>query len=198
MTVSAEYRERNRTAVLRAAAQLFRRHGYHGVNIDRIMAEAGLTRGTFPTYFRSKQELFRESLGFEPDLMRRLSARPGDDPGAEASAVAADYLDPAHRHLTWPGCVLASLSQDVARSDEAARRELAKVVEGLMGEFARGLEGGNAETRALQAVAMTVGALSLAKAMDGADLADRLSAAAADGVCSLLSGVRTTTPRRRA
>lgn len=198
MTVSAEYRARNRTAVLRAAARLFRLHGYHGVNIDRIMAEAGLTRGTFPTYFPSKQALFRESIGFEPDFGRRLSERPGDDPGGEAADVVADYLDPAHRHLTWPGCVLASLSQDVARGDDAVRAELSAVVEGLVREFARDLDGEDVQTRALQAVAMTVGALSLAKAADGTELADQISEAAIEGVRDLLSGGDATTPRRRA
>lgn len=189
MTVSAEYRERNRTAVLRAAARLFRQHGYNGVNIDRIMAEAGLTRGTFPTYFSSKKDLFRATIGFEPDFERRMSERPGDDLNAEAAAITADYLNPAHRHLTWPGCVLAALSQDVARADDTAREAFADVLRDLVIEFEHGIDDPvHPDPRALQAIAMSVGALVLAKACDGTDLADSISAAGSGGVAELLGG----------
>lgn len=188
MTVSAEYRERNRTAVLRAAARLFRAHGYNGVNIDRIMAEAGLTRGTFPTYFKSKKDLFNAAIAFEPDFERRLSERPGHDMNAEAASIVADYLNPAHRHLTWPGCVLASLSQDVARGDDTAREAFADVLRDLVIEFEHGIDDPvHPDPRALQAVAMSIGALVLAKACDGTDLADRISEAASGGVLRLLA-----------
>lgn len=189
MTVSAEYRERNRTAVLRSAARLFREHGYNGVNIDRIMADAGLTRGTFPTYFKSKKELFSAAIGFEPDFERRLSERAGSDLNAEAAAIAADYLKPAHRHLTWPGCVLASLSQDVARAEPEAQEAFAEVLRDLVIEFEHGFDDpAHPDPRALQAIAMSVGGLLLAKACDGTDLADRVSEAASRGVGNLLSG----------
>jgi len=187
LTVSAEYRERNRAAVLRAAAKLFRQHGYNGVNIDRIMAEAGLTRGTFPTYFKSKKDLFRAAIGFEPDFERRLSERPGDDLNAEAAAIASDYLQPAHRHLTWPGCALASLSQDIARAEPEARKAFADVLRDLVIEFEHGFDDpDHPDPRALQAIAMAVGALTLAKACDGTELADRMSEAASAGIRRLL------------
>lgn len=189
MTVSAEYRERNRTAVLRAAARLFRLHGYNGVNIDRIMAEAGLTRGTFPTYFKSKKDLFRAAIAFEPDFQRRMSERPGEDYNAEAAAIAADYLKPAHRHLTWPGCVLAALSQDVARAGPEARETFADVLRDLIIEFEHGLEDPvHPDPRAVQAVAMSVGALILSSACDGTDLADSVARAATEGIGPLLEG----------
>ncbi|WP_417519653.1 TetR/AcrR family transcriptional regulator [Minwuia sp.] len=189
MTVSAEYRARNRTAVLRAAARLFRRHGYDGVNVDRIMAEAGLTRGTFYTYFKSKKHLFRAAIGFEPDFERRLSERPGKDLNAEAAAIAADYLNPDHRDRTWPGCAMASLSQDAARADAGTRSAFADIVRNLIIEFERGLENPqHPDPRALQAVAMAVGGLVLAKASDGTDLADQVSDAAAAGVRQILTG----------
>jgi TetR/AcrR family transcriptional repressor of nem operon len=187
MTVSPEYRERNRTAVLRSAARLFRANGYGGVNVDAIMAEAGLTRGTFYTYFKSKKDLFRATIGFEPDFQRRMSERPGDDFNAEAVEIVADYLDPAHRHLTWPGCALASLSQDVARADDGAREAFADVLRDLIIEFEHGLDNpDHPDPRAIQAVAMSVGALILSKACDGIDLSDRISEAGAAGLKKML------------
>ncbi|WP_416899371.1 MAG: TetR/AcrR family transcriptional regulator [Minwuia sp.] len=177
--------------MLQAAARLFRRHGYGGVNVDRIMAEAGLTRGTFYTYFRSKQALFREAIGFEPDFRRRLAERAGADLNAEAAAVAADYLDPSHRHLTWPGCVLASLSQDAARGDAGDRAAVAEVLGDLVAEFQRGLDeipDGAPDPRALQAAAMAVGALVLAGATDGEPIADDVARAAAAAIPALLAG----------
>src|SRR4030095_1633896 len=43
-----------------AARRVFERDGYVDANVDGIVAEAGVSRGSFYTYFPSKREVFRE------------------------------------------------------------------------------------------------------------------------------------------
>ena len=49
-------RERIREAGLR----LFGRDGFHGTNVKKIVSEAGLSVGSFYTYFKDKKDLFLE------------------------------------------------------------------------------------------------------------------------------------------
>ena len=62
MPYSHEHREKIRDKVVQSARLLFNRHGFNGVSIDQIMADAGLTRGGFYSYFKNKTELYAESV----------------------------------------------------------------------------------------------------------------------------------------
>ena len=48
------HRDRTRVQIIDSARRLFNRKGFENVSIDAIMADAGLTRGAFYSYFRSK------------------------------------------------------------------------------------------------------------------------------------------------
>lgn len=53
-----EQRAQTRDRLLTAAARLFAAHGYDGVSIDAIAAEAGFTKGAFYSNFDSKELAF--------------------------------------------------------------------------------------------------------------------------------------------
>src|SRR4051794_2571397 len=55
-------RERNRTALLEAAAELARKHGYGGTSLAAVAERAGLSTGAVYSIFGSKVELFIEVL----------------------------------------------------------------------------------------------------------------------------------------
>lgn len=57
-----EARERNRTALLQAAAELAHEHGYGGTSLAAVAERAGLTTGAVYSIFGSKVELFLEAL----------------------------------------------------------------------------------------------------------------------------------------
>ncbi|GAA1786582.1 TetR/AcrR family transcriptional regulator [Agromyces lapidis] len=59
MATKAEQRERTRAEIVRVATARFAEHGYAGVALDDLMAEAGLTRGALYHHFGSKQGLFQ-------------------------------------------------------------------------------------------------------------------------------------------
>jgi TetR/AcrR family transcriptional regulator, transcriptional repressor for nem operon len=63
MPYPSGHRERVRGRIVDSARRLFNRNGFEGVSVDSIMADAGLTRGGFYSYFDSKSDLYAELLG---------------------------------------------------------------------------------------------------------------------------------------
>jgi TetR/AcrR family transcriptional repressor of nem operon len=179
-----EHREQTRARILRHAAELFRKHGYSGVGIDTVMAAAGLTRGGFYGYFRSKADLFRQVMGGEHDFIRRLDARQASERAERLEGtveVIGGYLDPANLQGVRRGCAFVSVAADVARSGKPVRREFEAMLRDFVTKLGDGLEGADddeLDERALAAAAVAVGAVNLAQALDDRRLIERLLGAA--------------------
>src|SRR5713226_965696 len=62
MRYPPEHREHTRARIVSAASRLFRRRGFAGVSVEKVMRAAGLTVGGFYLHFGSKQRLVTESL----------------------------------------------------------------------------------------------------------------------------------------
>ena len=54
--------QRTRELILLSAAKQFARHGYNGVSLDTMASKMKLTKGALYGHFKSKQELYIESL----------------------------------------------------------------------------------------------------------------------------------------
>lgn len=90
-----------RERLLRSASELFYREGIHAVGVDRIIAEAGVTRATFYRHFPSKEDLVEAYLGVE-------------DANIRAAFDAAEASGAEPRELV--GLVIEGLADDVARN----------------------------------------------------------------------------------
>lgn len=90
-----------RERLLQTATELFYREGIHAVGVDRIIAEAGVTRATFYRHFPSKEDLVEAYLGVEDANIR------GAFEAAEASGAEPRQL---------VGLVIEGLADDVARN----------------------------------------------------------------------------------
>src|SRR5215472_15368980 len=62
MPYPAEHRQITEKKIIESARRLFNRHGFDAVSIDDVMADAGLTRGSFYSYFESKGDLYAEAV----------------------------------------------------------------------------------------------------------------------------------------
>jgi TetR/AcrR family transcriptional regulator of autoinduction and epiphytic fitness len=62
MTAPQRLTDRKRQAILRAAADQFRSFGFEASSMDRIAAEAGVSKRTVYNHFPGKEELFAETL----------------------------------------------------------------------------------------------------------------------------------------
>ncbi|HKU94740.1 MAG TPA: TetR/AcrR family transcriptional regulator [Vineibacter sp.] len=81
-----DWRQRRRADILRAAADLFGRRGYGGVQVDDVARAAGVGKPTLYRYFASKEELFLQVFG---DALEGLEADLEAIRGRETSQRAA-------------------------------------------------------------------------------------------------------------
>jgi AcrR family transcriptional regulator len=123
MRYAPEHNDATRERILEAASRLFREHGIAAVGLAKIMAEAGLTVGTFYTHFKSKEALLRQAL------LRSLDARHAELErglqGADLETVVRAYLSAEHRDAAGMGCPVAALASEVARHPRATRNTFA-------------------------------------------------------------------------
>ncbi len=181
MPYSEEHKQRTREKILKSALELFSRHGFDAVSIDDLMADAGLTRGAFYAHFRSKSEVYAEAITSAVSL-RRLSEwqDKGEGQGHWLKELLLGYLSHEHVAMEVSPCPLAFFSTDVANRDEAVRHAYTSVYAGLNRMLTRILghetsEGDEAiADHVLAATAMMIGGISIARALDDPQLADRL------------------------
>jgi AcrR family transcriptional regulator len=85
-----------RDALIRAALELFTKHGYAGVGTEEIVARAKVTRGALYHHFSDKRDLFRAVFErVEGELMARIGTRmeASDDPWELMLAGMRSFLD---------------------------------------------------------------------------------------------------------
>lgn len=105
MATKAEQRERTRTEIVRLATARFAEHGYAGVALEELMAEAGLTRGALYHHFGSKQGLFQAVV----EQAQRGVAQAVEQASTGNDDVLADFLAGCRAFLE------ASLAPEVRR-----------------------------------------------------------------------------------
>ena len=113
-------RDLTRQKILRSARRLFNRHGFDAVSIDEVMADAGLTRGSFYSYFESKGDLYAEAV---VDILNEKQLLGGDgvsvDPRAVDSAAQfiRDYLSLEHFEDIDGSCPLVAFPSEFLRKE---------------------------------------------------------------------------------
>jgi TetR/AcrR family transcriptional regulator, transcriptional repressor for nem operon len=181
MRYQADQKKKAREALLQSATRALRQRGFNGIGVDGLAAAAGVTSGAFYSNFSGKEALLREVI--DANL-----GQPFIDPDAGAGAERRErlkgylktYISARHRADPANGCVMPTLSEDVARSGDAVREAYHRRMHELVGKIARAIGGkaGEAEGRAWSVVALMVGALSVARALpEGADAQAMLDAA---------------------
>jgi AcrR family transcriptional regulator len=104
--------DRTRRSLLDAARRVFERRGYIDANVEEIVTEAGVARGSFYTYFPSKVEIFRavcREVGMQIDSAVAGSELRGLDPVAALTQSIRGYFE-AYRGNTVFFTVLERLA----------------------------------------------------------------------------------------
>jgi TetR/AcrR family transcriptional regulator, transcriptional repressor for nem operon len=178
MRVSREKAAENRQRIIDAAGALFRAKGFGGVGVDDIMKAADLTHGGFYGHFASKDDLIaqssRRTMARAAAKWERVAAEGDDKPYA---ALLRHYLSARHRDDPSRGCIFAALSTDAARGGKVVRAAFADGLRSLIDILAEAVPGRSKAARrrkAVAAMAGLVGALTLARAVEDAFLADEI------------------------
>jgi AcrR family transcriptional regulator len=187
MPYTAEHKERTRRRIVQSARRLFNRHGFNGVSIDEIMAEAGLTRGGFYNHFSTKEELYAEVVQHVLSCREGEGASParGTRPLSNGGEFIAAYLSQAHFGDRDNGCPLMALPSDVARGGEPVKRAYRQVLEYMLEHLQAEVPGIKARERALAVAALCIGGMAVARAIDDAKLAHEIREAARDTALAL-------------
>jgi TetR/AcrR family transcriptional repressor of nem operon len=143
------------------------------------MKGAGMTVGGFYAHFASKEELVDEALRrTAAELRDRLFARIEEKPAPDrAEVILKRYLSAAHRDDLTMGCPLPAVVGEIGTTAGQHGAVLAELVDALRDGIAEQLPRGGlvpARTLALGLLALMVGGLSLARALQGTELSDEI------------------------
>ncbi len=179
-----------------AAVELFLAHGYESVTVTQIADRAGLTRRTFSRYFTDKRDvLFAGSERLPPALAEALVATDAELSPFEAlltalTQVGAELADRVAPHAAQRRAVIACSPE----LQERGRTKMADVGDALAAALhQRGVEVLGARLLANVGVAIFQSGFDRwVDSPDGADLAARISEAAAEltGAVTPLSPAR--------
>lgn len=139
-TVSKPVRETSaaRERILMAAHDLFYREGIRATGVDRVIAEAGVTKATFYRHFPSKNDLIREFLDYRhqrwlawfADALRRH----GGGMDALVPAMAEWFADPEFRGCAFINSIveLAGALPEVAEITRRHKQDMEDLIASLL------------------------------------------------------------------
>ena len=190
MRYPSDQKVRAKQAILQAGAKALRTNGFNGIGVDGLAASAGVTSGAFYSNFSNKEALLQ-------DVIETFLGEPFID--SESGSLAerqarlkewlAMYISAGHRADPASGCVMPTLSADVARANPKIRA----TYRGKMLELVRkmsnvlGVAGPDREKRAWSIVAMMVGAIAISRAMPDGEEPDRVLDSALQSAIALIA-----------
>jgi AcrR family transcriptional regulator len=179
----ASRKEITHERIVEVAARAIRRSGYDGTGVADIMKEAGLTHGGFYAHFPSREALLAEAAdraGSEAVALSEQIAASVPPEQALPSMVRA-YLSKEHREAIETGCPVSALGSEMPRQAPVVRRAATRRIKEMIDVVARQLPDWgqpSSHEQALMTVAIMVGTMVLARAVDDPKLSDSFLEAA--------------------
>jgi len=104
--------------------RVFYRHGFHGTNLDTVLAESGISRMTLYNHFKSKDELILAALRrrdeqFRADLIEYAQSQ-GTDPVQRILAVF-DFHQQWQSGDTFCGCMFVNAAAEYGDPEHPVR-----------------------------------------------------------------------------
>lgn len=168
-----------RERILEAADRLFHRHGYHATGLDRIVAEAGVTKGNFYYHFKSKDELAAASLERHFERMAQAITVRTAELGSPLETLEnildffVEVIATQKREGNVIGCYFGNFGLELGSGHAAVRHRLQGIFNSFRGRFAfliqRAIKagelppGGDAEQIAAIVVSLLEGAILIDK-----------------------------------
>ncbi|NMM04268.1 TetR/AcrR family transcriptional regulator [Paraburkholderia sp. RP-4-7] len=180
MGYSQAQKAESRQRVLENASRQIRENGIEALGVAECMRSAGLTHGAFYGHFSSRDALILEALEHAVSQSEKRIAslangavKRGETP---LQAIAEVFLNERHVKNPGTGCALCALAGEARHANPDVREQLTHYVRKLASQIAQAAAGDN-EDAALGIVAIIVGAITLARAVDDDKLAKSILAA---------------------
>jgi TetR/AcrR family transcriptional regulator, transcriptional repressor for nem operon len=189
MRYPSDQKARAKQAILQAGARALRTNGFNGIGVDGLAASAGVTSGAFYSNFSNKEALLEE-------VIETCVGEPFIDSESGSLAERQDrlkewlamYISADHRADPASGCVMPTLSADVARSNPQIRAAYKRKMLELVRKMSNVLDGAppDREKRAWSIIAMMVGAIAISRAMPDGEEADHVLESALQSATALI------------
>jgi TetR/AcrR family transcriptional regulator, transcriptional repressor for nem operon len=178
MPYPAGHRTETKKKIVDSARRLFNRHGFEQVSLDDIMLGAGLTRGGFYSYFRSKSDLYVEALSCFFTDPEWKNCWEGVEVNLKSTDVGSQviraYLSRQHFEDVENSCPMVALPVDVTRGDLRLKRAFETVFAAMVSILERSMNGSgrSAHSRAQAVAALCIGGMVVARALESRASAD--------------------------
>jgi TetR/AcrR family transcriptional repressor of nem operon len=150
-------------ALVAAASELVRDHGFDGLTVGAVMKAAGLTHGGFYAHFPDRAALVQAAVvhALGPTIARFAEFAQDAERAGDPAAVARTYLSEGHVARRAQGCAVAALVGEAARQPLPVRTAFAEGAATAAGLLAQAVPPDDGSARAWGVFAMMSGALAL-------------------------------------
>lgn len=182
------HKEQTRQRIIEAASKRFRKGGADAVGVADLMADAGLTHGGFYAHFKSKEDLFRETLAAALDGTTGQFKRAVERTDDGLETIVRGYLTRRHRDEPEHGCVGASLAPEIARHPKRTRQVFRESIAKLIELIEEQLPIKDREARRKRSIAifsLMMGALQLARTEPDPDRSEQILQSAIESALAL-------------
>jgi len=176
-----EQKAQTRQRIIDAASRRFRKEGFGGIGVDGLAKEAGVTSGAFYVHFDSKNAAFCEAVVRGMAELKEGVVQCQTTFGrAWWEEFVRFYLGIKRCGDLADSCGLQSLSPEVARAAPEIRAAFEAGLQDVAAAIVSGPRSPKAprdQQAACAALAALVGAVTLARAVDSAVVADAIASA---------------------
>jgi len=134
-----------RSAILKAAAEAYAKHGLAGARTDGIAAAAGVNKALLYYYFKSKEELYQSVVGAEVreflEQAREVVSAPGPA-GPALLRYVSYHFDFIKAHPHFPRIFQRMMMESDPRLKRMVREHSIPLAKLLMGLLERGMRSG--------------------------------------------------------
>ena len=124
-------KKNTRSDIIRIGTELISRQGYNATGIEMVLKEAGVPKGSFYHYFKSKEEFGLAVMDVFADYYsQRMTALLQDaalSPLTRIRTLLQGSLERFSRNQCSKGCLIGNLGQEMADQNERFRARLDEI-----------------------------------------------------------------------
>jgi AcrR family transcriptional regulator len=125
-----EIPRRGRGRLVATAVELFYRHGFNAVGLDRVIEEAGVTKTTFYKHFQSKSDLMVAAVElrdvWEIGAWQAAARKVGGDDARAQLLALFDVLDVWFNDAEFGGCMFLNVASEFPNPHDPVHRAAAR------------------------------------------------------------------------
>jgi len=179
MPYSKSHKRQTKERILRSAVELFCHKGFANVSIDDLMRHADLTRGAFYAHFKSKSDVYMQSITSAAYNSRIINEIPEEVKGKDwLERFLNSYLSSAHINDEVSPCPMAFMVTDVASNDPNVKKTYTTVFESftkLVKQHLPQNDDPDLQAKLSFAIsAMVIGSVAIGRALDDKNLQKEL------------------------